>query len=158
MVAMLTPGSAFGRSSQVVEYGALGVSMSDQPSDNPAGGVMIEYIYPGSPAAQIGLLPRDRILSIANHRVVDYRDVIRLVSANAPYAQIELGVARGNWRGTMTATLGPARKVLRAAPPEVQTKHRLNPPHKFMRPQNYKSWNRRDAGGGDYAAPNFHAQ
>jgi S1-C subfamily serine protease len=115
MIAALASDLTFGGDAKAGEHGALGVSMSDRPSDNAAGGVMIEYIYPSSPAAQIGLLPQDRILSIANERVADYHDVIRLIAANAPYAQVKLEVARGNWRGTMTATLGPARNVLRVA-------------------------------------------
>jgi S1-C subfamily serine protease len=131
VIAMLASDSTFGGGAKAGKHGALGVSMSDRPNDTAAGGVMIEYIYPSSPAAQIGLLPRDRIFSVASQPVSDYRDVIRLVSANAPYAQIKLGVARGSWRGTITATLGPARKVLRVtqaqAPFDVGTSQNGRP-------------------------------
>ena len=93
---------------QAEQPGALGVTLRD----NPSGGVSIDNVIANSPAAQIGLLPGDRILSINSQPTNNYSDVSRIIDAAHANAQVELSVARGPWQCKMTAVLGYAANVL----------------------------------------------
>lgn len=73
---------------------ALGVGMSGVASSTGQG-ALITSIYAGSPAAQVGLQPGDRILAINGFGVRDYRDVQRVINSTRPNAPISLQVARG---------------------------------------------------------------
>ena len=68
------------RQSAQPQRAALGVTMSD----NTPGGVLIMSVLPGSPAARIGLMTGDRILSIGGKPVSKYSDVVNLISAHTP--------------------------------------------------------------------------
>jgi C-terminal processing protease CtpA/Prc len=102
-------------SAQTVGRPALGVQMSD----NTSGGVLVTGVLAGSPAAQIGLRAGDRILAVNKQPVANYRDVIRQVGGTAPGTTVELDVVRGVWRTSLSAQLGRAEQVLRAAPLRV---------------------------------------
>jgi len=91
------------------QNGALGVTLRDLS----AGGVSIENVIANSPAARIGLLPGDRILSINKQPAASSRDVVRIIGGMQSNASAELLVARGAWQGKLTATLGATVNVFR---------------------------------------------
>jgi len=118
-VAFMSAGSAFAQ-----QRAALGITMRDLPT----GSVSITNVVANSPAAQIGLLSGDRILSISNQPAASSADVERIIGGMQPGATIELMVARGAWQGKLSAVLGtstnvfsPNRQFVTAAPAVVRT-------------------------------------
>jgi predicted metalloprotease with PDZ domain len=97
------------------EKGSLGVTMSD----NKPGGTLITSVLRGSPAAKIGLQAGDRILSINGQKTDNYRDVVRITSADKPGDKVELMIIRGAWKTKLTATLGSKDAVFTPAPKTV---------------------------------------
>src|ERR1700722_8822388 len=96
---------------QAQQPGALGVTMGK----NLTGGALVASVVPGSPAAQIGLQPNDRILSINGQPTANYKDVMRVLGPLRAGASIELSMARGPWQGKLTAELGAAAVVFNPA-------------------------------------------
>jgi membrane-associated protease RseP (regulator of RpoE activity) len=97
-------------SAQAQERAALGVSLSDQPADNAAG-ALVTSVSAGSPAAQAGLMPGDRIVALNRETVSSCNDVLRIVGANVPGSQVSVDVMRGTTRISMSTTLGAASQV-----------------------------------------------
>jgi len=94
---------------------ALGIVMSDQFS-GPSSGVAITGIVSGSPAAEAGLQPGDRIMAMNGQSVSDYHDAMRIVAASAPGSKISLDIVRADWRSTRTAYLGRHQQVFQGQP------------------------------------------
>jgi predicted metalloprotease with PDZ domain len=105
---------------QAQDRAALGVSMSDQPGDNTAG-ALVTNVSAGSPAAQAGLIPGDRIVAINRQPVSSYSDVMRIVGASAAGSQINVETMRGTSPYSASVTLGGARQVFPASLASVTT-------------------------------------
>jgi C-terminal processing protease CtpA/Prc len=84
-------------------------------SDNSIGGVLITSVVANSPAASIGLRSGDRILAVNNQPASNYRDVVRIIAASPANTPVELTLARGAWRGKLTARLSSAASVFSPA-------------------------------------------
>ena len=106
VVACMSVGTLYAQ-----ERGTLGVTMSD----NSVGGVLITHVIANSPAARIGLRSGDRILSVNDQPIANYRDVTRIIRRSQPNTPVTLEVARGRWRGKLTAQLGAATSVFNPA-------------------------------------------
>lgn len=92
---------------QAQERATLGVKMSETAGI----GAQVIEVTPGTPAAQIGIQPGDRILAIDNQPVTNYQDVIRLIGSQKPQARVDLKVARGVWQATVPVVLGNSATV-----------------------------------------------
>jgi serine protease Do len=57
-------------------------------------GAFVEAVTPGHPADKAGLKPGDVVLAVAGQRVESTRDLIDIVSANAPGSEVKLEVLR----------------------------------------------------------------
>jgi S1-C subfamily serine protease len=73
---------------------------------NAGGGALVEFVEPGTPAADAGLQPGDVITSIDGSSVSDEDAAASAINARRPGQQITLGVDRLGQRITITATLG----------------------------------------------------
>jgi Trypsin-like serine proteases, typically periplasmic, contain C-terminal PDZ domain len=62
-----------------------------------ARGVMVTTVYPGGPAAQAGLKPRDILLRIGDNDILDPAELRRHEAALKPGSQVEVsGLRSGN--------------------------------------------------------------
>jgi serine protease DegS/serine protease DegQ len=59
-----------------------------------ARGVQVTAVYPGGPAAQAGLRPRDILLQIGSHDILDPADLRRHEAALKPGSQTEVSGLR----------------------------------------------------------------
>jgi membrane-associated protease RseP (regulator of RpoE activity) len=105
LLAALGTGSA-----QAAEHGALGVQLDNQFA-GAADGVAVTGVISGSPAAQAGIQPGDRLIAINGQPLSDYRDVLRIVGGQSPDAQLSLVVARGPRTTTQSIHLEPSQQV-----------------------------------------------
>lgn len=70
----------------------LGVNLDD---DRPSGGgVRVEGVSPGGPAAEAGVKSGDVIVTIQSKTVATNRDVVRAMEAVKPGQKVELGIER----------------------------------------------------------------
>jgi serine protease Do len=73
----------------------------------PGGGVVVRYVYPGSPASAAGLAPGDRILALGGTAVADAAELRAAVANLEPKAKALLKVERSGQ--TLTPELSPGR-------------------------------------------------
>jgi serine protease Do len=57
-------------------------------------GVLVRYVYPGSPAAEAGIAPNDRIVAVAGMGVNDTAAMLELMATYEPNNQVTLKVER----------------------------------------------------------------
>lgn len=69
-------------------------------------GAQIVEVVPGSPAERAGLRVDDVIIEVEGEEVEDANDASNAIGDHRPGDEIEVTVARGNERVTVTATLG----------------------------------------------------
>jgi serine protease Do len=110
-----------------VEYGLLGLSF--RPPESPLGtadggklaGVMVQQVYPGSPAASAGLEQNDVITQVGDKEVRNIDGVQLAVSTLPPGKPIVVHFVRGGQPGTVTTQLAKlavaGEKVVTAQPP-----------------------------------------
>ncbi|HLQ43392.1 MAG TPA: PDZ domain-containing protein, partial [Planctomycetaceae bacterium] len=90
------------------EAGFLGVLPTREKIGSPAGeGVGIRWVYPDSPAAKIGLKPRDRIIKFRDQAVTSAAQLADLVSRVRPTEKATLVVRRDGNEESLEAVLGP---------------------------------------------------
>ncbi len=99
------------------EAGWLGVQLRGGAPDQAAGpaGLLVGTVLPGSPAAEAGLQPGDRILAIQGRPVLGAQETVEAIRALAPGTPLQLKVVRAGWERTLTVTLG----VPPTAPPQA---------------------------------------
>lgn len=71
----------------------------------PVEGVLIEDVYPGGPAEQVGLLPDDVIEAVDGRRVHSLEELLAEVERRRPGQEVELSVLRGGSRTVLRATI-----------------------------------------------------
>jgi putative serine protease PepD len=98
-VREVVPQLAAGRS---VAHPWLGVSSVPAPS----GGVRVDAVTAGSPAAQAGVQVGDVVTRVADRAVREPDDVSAAVAAREPGDELELTVRRGGGEQTLGITLG----------------------------------------------------
>ena len=91
------------------------------PEQFLAGGLVVLYVYPNTPAEIVGLqgcskqgsrfFLGDQITAINGHKIRTFDDLTRLMQTLKPGQSIQLSIVRGNQRTTVELTLEP-RKVL----------------------------------------------
>lgn len=151
VACLLAVGLMMTASARADDKPALGVAIDD----DPAGGALITSVYPGSPAALVGLMAGDRIVAIDKRSVANYREAMKIIGASAPKSTINLEVARGIWRASIPATLGNADQVLKEPAVVKPVMHYSTPayqPHQ-SRPVRYGFFNRPDLSGPHYEPP-----
>jgi putative serine protease PepD len=82
----------------------LGVASA--PALGTGGGVVVQGVQPGGPAAKAGLRAGDEIETIDGRTLRGVDDLIAIVSAHRPGQTITLGVLRGSRRLTLRVALG----------------------------------------------------
>jgi serine protease Do len=69
-------------------------------------GVAVRMVYPGSPAAQAGIQPGDRIVQISETKVNSIAEALQAVNNLAVDTKVELQIVRGGNPSTLTLTTG----------------------------------------------------
>lgn len=69
-------------------------------------GVVISQVAPNSPAAKAGLSARDVITAVDDQPIVDETTLGQALNQHKPGEQVQLSIARGTQRLTITVTLG----------------------------------------------------
>jgi S1-C subfamily serine protease len=116
------------RQGREVEYGLLGVSFRspDLPLDSArtakdADGVIIQQVYPGSPAARAGLEPNDVVTQVVGKPVSNVDGIQLAVSTLPPGEPIVVNYRRDDHPATATVRLAklsvPGDKVVTDRPP-----------------------------------------
>ena len=82
----------------------LGVTSTD-PSGREAGAELVS-IQPGSPAAEAGLLPGDRIVSVEGEEVGGSADLVRVIQSHAPGDRVTVVFVRDGEERTVEVALG----------------------------------------------------
>jgi serine protease Do len=84
-----------------VVRGSIGVQFQQNTSSAvgrvygfAAGGVSINQVVPGGPAAKAGLLPEDAIVSIDGHPIKNGDELIAIISMKHPGSTVSLGIVR----------------------------------------------------------------
>jgi serine protease Do len=93
--------------------GILPLRTIGKPAAAGEPGVVVRYVYPGSPAANIGLQPGDRLTSFAGKKVTSADGMTEPMQSLAPGEKVTLEVARGS----ETLTLSPQLTTLPEALP-----------------------------------------
>ena len=83
----------------------LGVVIADYESASPADSVIIEAVVAGSPAADAGLQPGDKINSMNGEATPDAATLHQLIQGAEPGDDAELLVTRDGDRNLVVATL-----------------------------------------------------
>ncbi len=78
----------------------LGLAVADG-----ARGVVVDRVRPGSPAAETGLEPGDRILAVHGRRVASVADLNEVMAADPDAPSLLLVVGRGRWAYNLTFPL-----------------------------------------------------
>jgi len=81
----------------------LGVGLADAAGEP---GALVEYVYPGSPAATAGIEPGDVITAIDGGSISDGNAAASAIGSLKPGAQVTLTIERVGQQLTITATLG----------------------------------------------------
>ncbi len=99
------------------EAGWLGVQLRDGAPDPAAGpaGLLVGTVIPGSPAAEAGIQPGDRILAIQGRPILGAQETVEAIRALAPGTPLQLKVVRAGGERTLTVTLG----IPPSAPPQA---------------------------------------
>jgi serine protease Do len=74
--------------------------------DAPEGGVVVRYVYPGSPSAEAGVKAGDKIVALGESAVADAAQLRNLVANLEPKAKATLKIARGS--ESLALELSPA--------------------------------------------------
>ena len=98
----------------VVHHVWLGIEGSDLASDTESpvaglsggAGVAIERVMSGSPAADGGLLPGDRLVAVDDHPVTSMDDLVVALRHYEPGDVVEVHAARGDDEVVLPVTLG----------------------------------------------------
>lgn len=95
-----------------VARGWLGVNIKESPS----GGAVVSEVFAGSPAADAGILPGDRVLSVNGRQIETYLQLLRRVALLAPGSEARLMLRRGEQELETLVQLGerPAPEALQA--------------------------------------------
>jgi serine protease Do len=86
-----------------------------KPAAESEPGVVVRYVYPGSPAANIGLQPGDRLTSFSGKKVTSAESITDPMQSLAPGEKVTLEVARGS----ETLTLSPQLTTLPEGLPDA---------------------------------------
>ena len=78
----------------------LGVAMQ-------RGTARVRKVYPGAPAAQVGIVAGDELVSIAGEVVAQGANVARMISRNPPGSRIDIVVRRTGQEHTLSVRLQP---------------------------------------------------
>ena len=89
-----------------VPYLGLLPERADKVQDSATDGVVVRYVFPQSPAAQAGLMKRDRITAIAGKPVTDSASLIRALGGMAPDDKVSLSFTRQDKVQSLELTLG----------------------------------------------------
>jgi hypothetical protein len=89
---------------QTTSHPYLGVEVG--PSLFGQGGALVEFVYPGSPAASAGVQPGDVITSVGGRAVTSPQAAVAAIGAQRPGAPVVLGLERFGQSLTVTVTLG----------------------------------------------------
>jgi S1-C subfamily serine protease len=101
------------RRGEEIEYGLLGVTVN--PEERSEGGVTIQDVSPGMPAARAGLLGRDVVTAINGNRVREQDDLFLNISAALAGSEAEIEVLRNRRPLTVKVRLAkanPTEKVI----------------------------------------------
>jgi S1-C subfamily serine protease len=90
--------------SQAASRPYLGVEVG--PSLFGQAGALVEFVYPGSPAAAAGVMPGDVITSVGGRAVTSAQTAVAAIAAQRPGASVVLGLDRFGQSLTVTVTLG----------------------------------------------------
>lgn len=91
------------------QHGFLGI-LPRRSADSE--GVVVRYVYPGSPAAAAGVVVGDLIVSLQGEPIESRGELQLKVGAIEPATEIEFGVRRGEVVETRKATLAPLPETL----------------------------------------------
>jgi serine peptidase DegS len=72
----------------------------------PAPGVVVAQLYMGSPAAQVGIEPRDMILTVNGVAVASSQDTLTRIATAKPGQKVKITGLRGNARFSTEVTVG----------------------------------------------------
>jgi putative serine protease PepD len=89
---------------QTTSHPYLGVEVG--PSLFGQGGALVEFVYPGSPAAAAGVMPGDVITSVGGRAVTSAQTAVDAIAAQRPGSSVVLGLDRFGQSLTVTVTLG----------------------------------------------------
>ena len=95
-----------------VERGWLGMTVVEEPGKHAA---QVVDVYPGGPAAAVGLRAGDRVTTINGRPVDSYLQLLRKISLLAPGTLVRMGVQRGTAAREFTARV--AERPVRPSPP-----------------------------------------
>ena len=73
-------------------------------------------VYPGTPAQQMGLRPRDRLTSVNGQKVGSSDEFITLIRSMNPGDEVQLGIVRDEQPTTLRGKLEPFSQARRRAP------------------------------------------
>lgn len=76
--------------------GILPLRTIGKPATESEPGVVVRYVYPGSPAANVGLQPGDRLTSFGGKKVTSADGILEPMQSLAPGEKVALEVARGS--------------------------------------------------------------
>jgi S1-C subfamily serine protease len=102
-------------SGQPPAHGQLGLRLRATGGEATPQGLEVVEVQPGSGAAQAGVRPGDRLLSIDGVRLYDTEDVARELEPLAPGSSVHLQVGSGSSTKKLQAILGRGRPVDLAA-------------------------------------------
>ncbi|MHB8190239.1 MAG: S1C family serine protease [Ferrimicrobium sp.] len=71
-------------------------------------GALVDYVYPGSPASNAGLVSGDVIVSLNGNAITDAASLVKYVRADSPGTKVTLSVLTKSGTSTFTITLGTA--------------------------------------------------
>jgi S1-C subfamily serine protease len=102
-----------------VQRGYLGMQLvlTFEPNDalklglDRVRGALVEKVYPGTPAAECGLQPRDVILQVENISIRNENHLINLISGLNPGQQVRMQVWRDRSTTTLQAVVGDWAKA-----------------------------------------------
>ncbi len=98
-----------------LQKGWLGVVIDEVPQVGTRAAV-VKQVYPGSPAAQVGIRPGDQVVGVNGKQVDSYQQLLRKVSLMAPGSEAKLSLLRDGLTREVQVKLAarPAQEVLAA--------------------------------------------
>lgn len=87
------------------EAGFLGVLPTREKLSGESAGVGVRWVYPDSPAAKLGLKPRDRIVKFREQAITSAAQLIDQVSRVRPTEKVAVVISRDGKEQTLEATL-----------------------------------------------------
>ncbi|NQT37371.1 MAG: PDZ domain-containing protein, partial [Planctomycetes bacterium] len=98
------------------EHAFLGILPMRPAADDPASqGVVVRYVYPGSPAEEATIVVGDVLVALAGKPVVDLPSFDEQITAAAPDDEVTIDLRRGDAPMQFTVTLG---RLPEALPPD----------------------------------------